>query len=430
MPEKALLVAVVSAKERPSDLTAVDDTERGRAGEALVELAELVDSTGREVAGTFIQVREEPDYRFYLGKGKINELAAYVEELGPDIIVCDDELTPLQQRNLEEAIGLPVMDRTSIILEIFAKRALSREGKLQVELARLRYWLPRLTGKGTELSRLGGGIGTRGPGEKKLERERRHLRRRIRRLERNIEEIRKHRQLLRQQRVRNRMPVVALVGYTNAGKSSLLKALTGDTKAYVDPRVFATLDPEARMFKLPGGREVLVVDTVGFIRKLPHQLVAAFQATLEEINYADLLLHVVDAASPDFENHIEVAGEVLKEIGAEEQPVILVFNKVDLLDEEKLNRLKASYHQAVFISALTGQGLDELKKQIEMRFFQEGDEATVVIPYEKMDVLHRLRRQVFVLEEVVLDRGIRVRVRGDTSTLQRYKMFLEGESLR
>jgi len=427
MPEKALLVAVVPAKESPSARTVVDELERGRAGEALLELAELVDSSGREVVGTLIQVRDEPDYRYYLGKGKVSELVAFIDELQPDVIVCDDELTPLQQRNLEEATGLPVIDRTSVILEIFAKRALSREGKLQVELARLRYWLPRLTGKGTELSRLGGGIGTRGPGEKKLERERRHLRRRIRRLERNIEEIRKHRQLIRQQRVRNRIPVVALVGYTNAGKSSLLKALTGDTKAYVDPRVFATLDPEARMFKLPGGREILVVDTVGFIRKLPHQLVAAFRATLEEINYADLLLHVVDAASPDMENHIEVALEVLKEIGAEEQPIILVFNKMDLLDEENLERLKGNYHQAVFVSALTGQGLDELKRQVEMRLNREGDEVTFIIPYDKMDVLHRLRRMAFVSEEAVLEKGVRVRVRCDPSTLQRYKIFLEGE---
>ncbi|MGI6160347.1 MAG: GTPase HflX, partial [Limnochordia bacterium] len=296
--------------------------------ESLAELADLAQDAGLDVVESFVQKRGHPDPGTFIGKGKALELAEMLDE--DSIVIFDDELTPAQQGNLSDLMDAPVIDRTQLILDIFAQRAQSNEGKIQVELAQLNYLLPRLTGKGKALSRLGGGIGTRGPGETKLETDRRRIRKRISDLRQDLEKIRQTRGLQRQGRASSSVPVVALVGYTNAGKSTLLRALTG-SEVFVADQLFATLDPTIRRWDLAEGRWVYLTDTVGFIRKLPHTLVAAFQATLEEVVYADLLLHVIDASHPQSLEQKEAVEEVLKEIGAA-QPIISVYNKVDLLD--------------------------------------------------------------------------------------------------
>jgi GTP-binding protein HflX len=326
---------------------------------ALDELRELATSAGARIIGEMIQHRDRPDRTTFIGKGKVEELREEILIEGVDLVIFDEELSPGQARNLEEALETKVVDRTGLILDIFARRARTKEGKLQVELAQLEYRLTRLTGHRDYLSRLGGGIGTRGPGETKLEMDRRQVRHRISTLKRDIEQIRKHRQLHRERRRRDQLPLVSLVGYTNAGKSTLFRALSKED-TLVSSRLFSTLDTLIRRIQLGKGSPVLISDTVGFIRKLPHQLVSAFRATLEEVVEADLILHVIDVSDPDRDEKEQVVLDVLKDIGAGEHPILTVYNKSDLLNAGT----KPAATDALLVSAVTGDGLENLLKEI------------------------------------------------------------------
>jgi GTP-binding protein HflX len=350
--ERAALVGLFSGSSRQFD-----------PEHSLDELAGLAAAAGADVVLRVLQERPKPDPATFLGSGKIASLAAACAEARIDVVIFDNELTPAQLRNIEEVVGTKVLDRTQLILDIFANRAKTREGKLQVELAQLKYLMPRLIGSAA-LSRLGGGIGTRGPGETKLETDRRRIRHRISVLSREIESVRRRRAQLRERRHKTAVPTVALVGYTNAGKTTLFNLLTGDA-AVASNALFVTLDPLLRKVKLPDRRELLVSDTVGFIERLPHSLVAAFRATLEEVASADLLLHVIDAADPARERHIDAVRDVLLEVGAEKVPTIDVFNKCDRLDADERARLQALYPGALCVSALLNDGRDELIAAME-----------------------------------------------------------------
>jgi GTPase len=330
------------------------------------ELAQLARSAGASVVGTVIQEKARLDPATLIGRGKVEEIARTAEEKSVDVLFFDHELSPVQQRNLEEATDRKVLDRTQLILDIFARRARTREGRLQVELAQLDYMLPRLAGKGIMLSRLGGGIGTRGPGETKLETDKRRIRQRMQAIKRDIERVKRTRETRQSARIRAEAPVVALVGYTNAGKSTLFSAMTHASTAASD-QLFLTLDPLVRRARLGPGQDVLVIDTVGFIQKLPHQLVAAFRATLEEVIEADLLMHVMDASAEDMAEREAAVHEVLKEIGASARPRIEVLNKVDQLGPERRSALQAARPEAVLLSARSGEGLDGLKEALSRR---------------------------------------------------------------
>ena len=344
--ERVILVGV--------SLYDIDDTQA-----SLDELEELVDTAGAVTLEKMIQSREQFHPATYIGSGKIAELRERIEELSATGIVCDDELSPAQQKNLERELDTKVMDRTMVILDIFAQHANTREGRIQVELAQLRYRAVRLTGMGTSLSRLGGGIGTRGPGETKLETDRRVIHRRISALKAELEEVKRHREVTRGQRQRNRVPVAAIVGYTNAGKSTLLNALTR-SEILAEDRLFATLDPTTRGLTLPTGEEILLTDTVGFIRKLPHHLIEAFRSTLEEARYADIILHVVDSSSPQMEMQMAVVYDTLHQLGIEDKPVLTLFNKIDRpIGMHHLRDGRAD--DVLRISAKTGAGLEELQ---------------------------------------------------------------------
>jgi GTP-binding protein HflX len=344
---------------------------------SLGELAGLTAAAGGSVVLRVLQRNPKPDAATFLGRGKVETLAAAAAEARVDVVIFDNELSPAQLRNLEVALGRKVLDRTQLILDIFASRARTREGRLQVELAQLKYLMPRLVGAGTALSRLGGGIGTRGPGETKLETDRRRIRHRISMVSDEIEAVRKRRSQLRERRQKSAVPTVALVGYTNAGKTTLFNALTGG-EAVASDALFVTLDPLIRRVKLPDRRELLVSDTVGFIERLPHSLVAAFRATLEEVAAADLLLHVIDASSPERERHIAAVRSVLAEVGAERVPVIEVFNKCDQLDGGERARIRAVYPNALCVSALTGEGREDLVAVLEGRLALD----TAVVHFE------------------------------------------------
>jgi GTP-binding protein HflX len=341
--ERAALVGLIAGRLR-----------RFEAERSLDELAGLAEAAGAQVVLRMLQERPRPDPSTYLGAGKVATLAASAAETGADVVIFDNELSPAQLRHIEERVGLKVIDRTQLILDIFARRARTREGKLQVELAQLKYLLPRLVGAGTALSRLGGGIGTRGPGETKLETDRRRIRTRIHAISQEIEQVRRRRAQLRERRHKASVPTVALVGYTNAGKTTLFNALTR-AGAEASDALFVTLDPLVRPVKLPDSRELLVSDTVGFIDRLPHALVAAFRATLEEVAGADLVLHVIDAAAPDRERRMAAVRQVLEEVGAVDVPLIEVYTKSDLLTPDELRRLREREPGALCVSALSGQ---------------------------------------------------------------------------
>lgn len=374
-----------------------------------------------------LQERPAPDPAYFVGRGKVDELRAQAEELGLDLLVFDDELTPGQQRNLEDRIGRKILDRTQLILDIFARRARTREGKLQVELAQLSYLLPRLAGKGIMLSRLGGGIGTRGPGETKLEMDRRRIRRRIARLRQELDAVRRHRGLQRARRKGVPVPVVALVGYTNAGKSTLFNALTlaGTVESV---QLFSTLDPLLRRVTLPSKLEIVLSDTVGFVRKLPHDLIAAFRATLEEVREADLLLHVIDYAGPSWREQAAAVEETLREIGAAGKPVIEVWNKIDLLDPERAREAAAAAGDRgpVPISARSGEGLAALVARIQKELESFSVQVELVIPYDKASVLSLLHDQGKVTSETYQDEGIRVEVELPRAAAVSLRQYLSG----
>jgi GTP-binding protein HflX len=400
----------------------------------LAELKELLRTAGVAVTGELTQRRAEPDPDRYFGKGKLAELKQAIKASGANLVACDDELKPRQERNLEQALDMPVIDRTAIILDIFADHAHTAEGKLQVELAQLEYNLARMRGLWTHLERLGagridGGIGTRGPGETQIETDRRLARDRISALKRRLDHTKATRDTMRRERDRAALPTVALAGYTNAGKSTLLNALTG-AEVGVRERLFHTLDPTTRSFEI-GGRTYLLTDTVGFIRKLPHQLVDAFSATLEEAMGADLIVHVADASVPEDELHemLEAVDDVLTEIGAAERPRLLALNKVDLIDEERRRVLSFRFPRAVQISGETGEGLDELREAVEGRFLASLRPMELLLPYEEGGTLSELHDLAGELERTDTAEGVRVRARVPAAVAPRFERFsMNGDS--
>jgi GTP-binding protein HflX len=369
------------------------DVERARL--SMEELHELARTAGVEVMDVITQNRDRVDSAWYLGSGKIQEIAQRARELEVDVIIFNDELSPSQTRNLDTVFECKVIDRTQLILDIFAGRAQSREGKIQVELAQYNYLLPRLAGQGKQLSRLGGGIGTRGPGETKLESDRRHIRRRISELKEQLNDIVRTRQLHRERRKKNSVYQIALVGYTNAGKSTLLNRLTSADILQED-KLFATLDPTTRQLALPSGMDVLLTDTVGFIQDLPTALVAAFRSTLEGVKEADLILHVVDSHHPDLEIHMEVVDKVLRDLKAEEIPQLVVFNKADLIRE---GTYLPKVDESIVISALREEDLQRLLKRIESYVFASFNQMTLKVPVERGDILSLLRREGIEMEQ-------------------------------
>ena len=389
----------------------------------LGELRELLRTAGVAVAGELTQRRPQADPDRYLGKGKLSELKRAIQEYDANLVACDDELLPRQERNLEEAIGVPVIDRTAIILDIFADHANSAEGKLQVELAQLEYNLARMRGLWTHLERLGGGIGTRGPGETQIETDRRLARDRIAALKRRLERTKATRGVMRQERERAGLPTVALAGYTNAGKSTLLNALTG-ADVGVRERLFHTLDPATRTFEI-SGRGYLVTDTVGFIRKLPHQLVDAFAATLEEALQADLLLHVADASAPEEQlgEMISAVEDVLVETGAADRPRLLVLNKVDLVDGERRRQLGYRFPDSVQVSGETRDGLDRLREAIEGRFLRTLRPMELLLPYDQGGRLSELHELAGEMEREETADGVRVRARVPVGAASRFERF-------
>ena len=388
-------------------LVGVSEQDGDDAEDSLAELAELVKTAGATVVGTMIQKRELIHPGTYVGTGKVAEIAELVTESGATGIVCDDELSPAQLKNLEAMLDTKVMDRTLIILDIFAARASTSEGKIQVELAQLKYRLSRLAGLGRSMSRLGGGIGTRGPGEKKLEMDRRLIKDRIAQLNRELKEVRQHRDVTRARREKAQVPVAAIVGYTNAGKSTLLNRLT-DAGVLEEDKLFATLDPTTRMLELPGKQEILMTDTVGFIRKLPHHLIEAFKSTLEEAKYADYILHVVDASNPQREKQMHIVYETLYGLDIKEKTIVTLFNKQDAVtDPEPLRDFKADY--TLNISARTGSGLPELKELLCELLRENKILVERIIPYGDAGIIQQIRKYGELLEEDYRSEGIYVK---------------------
>jgi GTP-binding protein HflX len=391
---------------------------------SLDELAQLVDTAGADAVARVVQRRHAPDPATYIGRGKAEEVRLVSESVDGDTVVFDDELSPAQQLNLQRLLGRSALDRTAVILDIFAQNAHSPEGKAQVELAQLRYNLPRLRGRGAALSQQAGGIGTRGPGETQLEIDRRRIVRRIHRLESQLADVRRHRAVQRKSRIRSRFARVALVGYTNAGKSTLLNRLT-DAGVLVEDRLFATLDPTTRRHALPGGETVLVSDTVGFVKKLPHQLVEAFKTTLDVVTEADLLVQVVDASAVDPESQMAAVRTVLEEIGAAHVPELAVFNKADqVADATDLAGLLARHEGSVAISALTGEGVDKLLDLLGRRLRWMSAPVELRIPFERGDALATAHREGEVLVEAADEHGYRLRARLDEAGRARLQEFV------
>jgi len=391
--ERVILVAV----QRESD----DDTEK-----SVDELKKLADTAGALTVGRLIQKRESVQAGTYIGKGKIQELKEMVRETGATGIICDDELSPAQMRNLESELETKIMDRTMLILDIFAKHASSAEGKLQVEMAQLKYRMARLVGMRSSMSRVSYGIGMRGPGEKKLEMDRRLIRDRVSRLGDEIEAIEQNRSTNRSKRSKSGIPVAAIVGYTNAGKSTLLNRLTGSDILSAD-MLFATLDPTTRVFKFENGQELLLTDTVGFIRKLPHHLIEAFHSTLEEACYADFIIHVVDSSNPDAPAHMHVVYETLKKLGVKDKPVITLFNKSDVAADPGLKDLNCEKY--LNVSAKTGEGLDAFIDTMEKLLLESKVSVESVIGYKDAGVIDRIRKDGTLLEEKYLPEGIGIK---------------------
>lgn len=392
--ERVILVGVQQAF--------ADDIE-----DSMMELGELARTAGAQVVGSLIQNRENIHPGTYIGKGKIEEVRMLLLATDATGIICDDELSPAQMNNLQQELNCKVMDRTLVILDIFARRATTREGKLQVELAQLRYRSVRLTGLGHSLSRLGGGIGTRGPGEKKLEVDRRLIRDRISHLKRELEEVQRHRDLVREKRRKSNIKVAALVAYTCAGKSTCENYLT-QAEVLEDDMVFSTLDTTTRVLQLSGKQEILLTDTVGFIRKLPHHLVEAFKGTLEEAKYADILIHVVDTSNPQMETQMHVVYETLRQLGVEGKPIITVFNKIDKLPERRNFRdFKADY--SIMASAKTGEGMDEVKAALEEILRDQKIYVERLYPYDQAGLIQLIRKHGELLEEEYLAEGISVK---------------------
>ena len=388
-------------------LVGVSEQDGDDAEDSLAELAELVKTAGASVAGTLIQKRELIHPGTYVGTGKVAEIAELLEHTGATGIVCDDELSPAQLKNLETMLNTKVMDRTLIILDIFAARATTSEGKIQVELAQLKYRLSRLTGLGRSMSRLGGGIGTRGPGEKKLEIDRRLINDRIAQLNRELKEVVKHREIARAKRERNAVPVVAIVGYTNAGKSTLLNHLT-DAEVLEEDKLFATLDPTTRMLELEGHQQVLLTDTVGFIRKLPHHLIEAFKSTLEEAKYADYIIHVVDASNPQRDKQMYIVYETLDHLGVKNKKILTLFNKIDIrTDDDPQQDFRADH--VLQISAAENAGLDAVKDVLQEMLREDKIYIERVIPYAQAGVLQLVRNKGELVSEEYVPEGISIR---------------------
>ena len=392
------------------------------AEESLAELALLVDTAGADPVERELQRRDRPDPATYIGKGKAQELRDLADALDVDVVVFDDELSPAQQRNLEALFERDVVDRVALILDIFAQHATSQEGMLQVELAQLRYRLPRLRGRGLQLSQQGAGIGTRGPGETQLEVDRRRILRRVAKLERDLDQLAQTRQVQRKARQRRAIPTVALVGYTNAGKSTLLNRLT-DARVLVADRLFSTLGTTTRRMRLPGGETVLCSDTVGFVRRLPHQLVQAFRSTLAEVADADLVLHVVDGAAADPVGQVAAVHAVMAEIHADELPELVVVNKVDAADPDVVQDLLAAHPGSVAVSARTGEGAEKLLEVVATRLRALVPVYELLIPYDRGDLLAALHRDGEVLVEVHADDGTRVRARLPEAVASRVAEF-------
>lgn len=432
LPQKALIAEIFNSDDRFRSTTKeVEAVEQERAVlvgmdndegyDTLEELNELAKTAGALVVGKVRVRRRTIDNATYVGSGKANELSLMGSELEADLFIFDDELSAIQLRTLEETLGARVIDRTTLILDIFAARATSREGKLQVELAQMRYRLPRLIGQGQVLSRLGGGIGTRGPGEKKLEIDRRRIRRRVFELETELSEIEKQRGLRRESRKANRIPLVALVGYTNAGKSTMLNALT-DSNVLAEDKLFATLDPVVRKITLSGGTEALLSDTVGFINKLPHDLVEAFKSTLEEVSNSDLILQVVDISCPYHEKQMRVVDGVLESLHAADIPRIIVFNKADAiascdLPAESENRLN--------VSALRGTGIEKLLSAVELKLNSARTEVDILVPYSKYEAVSMIRDRGMLLSEEHTETGTHIRALLDAESIGQLRKILD-----
>ena len=414
MSERAILIGMEWG--RNDSLWTVDDS--------LEELKQLADTAGATVIKKFIQKRPKPDPAFFIGRGKVQELALYAQQENIDLCIFDDELSPAQQRNIESVMGIRILDRTALILDIFAQRARTNEGKLQVELAQLQYTLPRIMGKGLMLSRLGGGIGTRGPGETKLEVDRRIIRDRIAFIKDQIEKVKAVRSLHRSKRKKNNVFEVSLVGYTNAGKSTLLNTLT-NSDIYAKDQLFATLDPTTRQLTLPNKQEIIITDTVGFIQRLPHQLIAAFRSTLEVVTEADLLVHVIDVSHELYKEQAAAVHEVLKEIGAETKPVITVYNKIDKLPpDSKLADRLALEEDTVCISAAKKLNLETLQQMIESHLKSKAVEVTLCIPYAETAKAAQLHETANVLEQEYTENGAVMKVILPVEDLEAYNEYI------
>ncbi len=407
--------------------TGTVDTLSDTTDETIAELERLADTAGAETVGYMIQNKSQIEKSTYIGEGKIEELKNACSELCANLVIFDDELSPIQIRNLEDKLGIRVIDRSMLILDIFARHAVTGEGKIQVELAQLKYLLPRLTGMGSKMSRLGGGVGTRGPGETKLETDRRHIHRRITHLKEELEDVKKHRELLRARRKKENRYMVAIVGYTNAGKSTILNRLTG-ADVLAQDKLFATLDPTIRGLTLSDKREIMLVDTVGFIRKLPHHLIEAFKSTLEEAVYADLLMVVADGADTEVDMHMTIVSKLLSDIGAGEKPKLVVFNKSDLIPDDKNLTVLSNGAPFVEISAKEGTGIDKLLLSLEDLVPGKKRKTSLLIPYSAGQILSQIHETQTVIDESYEACGTLVNALLDAVSYSKYREYIVEEN--